>query len=131
MARRKIAVEKTRGRHFPQHYKLEALLRAFDPAIGPFRMEMFRRNARDLRKWLQGPEAVRDVPLGAGLRIIELPRGWELRLGYLMPPNPPQPGKVIAVFVPPPKEEEAPEEPAVNPTINTRSEPAEEAPALV
>jgi hypothetical protein len=130
MARRRIMVEKVRGRHFPYHYKLEELLRTFDPAIGPFRMEMFRRNARDLRKWLEGPQAVRDAP-GAGLRIIELPRGWELRLGYLTPPNPFQAGKVIAVFVPPPKEEEAPENPAAKLTIDTQAEPAEEAPALV
>jgi hypothetical protein len=130
MARRKTATERPRGRHFPRHPKLTELLRTFDPAIGPFRMEISRRNARDLRKWFQGPEAAHDEPLSAGLRFIKLPQGWELRLGYLTPPNPPQPGKVIAVFRPPREEEAAPKEPTAEAPIDS-VEPAEKAPALV
>src|SRR5437660_11173511 len=101
MARRKVAAERTRGRHFPYDPKLEELLRTFDPAIGFFQVEMFRRNARDLRKWLCGPEAIGDAPqFGRGLGSIELPRGWELLLYYWEPPGFRQPAKVTSFFRP-------------------------------
>jgi hypothetical protein len=133
MARRKAAAENTRGPHFPYYYKLEKLLSSFDPAIGPFQVEMFRRNARDLRKWLCGPEAIGDAPPGAGLRVIKLPKGWELWLAYEEPPGFREPGKVTALFRPP-KEEGAPEErscSAEEPTIDAEGKPQAETPALV
>jgi hypothetical protein len=133
MARCKAAAEKVRGRHFPYHYKLEKLLKTFDPAIGPFEMEMFRRNARDLRKWLEGPYAIGDAP-GVGLRIIELPGGWELRLGYFPRRGLRDLGKVLAVFRPPVREGGSQPEPsgsAAEPAIAAEGEPAEGTSALV
>src|SRR5262249_33184622 len=39
--------------HFPKHPKLDRLIASgFDPAIGPFDIPMYRRNARDLPKRL-------------------------------------------------------------------------------
>jgi hypothetical protein len=131
MARRKIAVEQTRGRHFPDDYKLERLLRTFDPAIGFFQVEMFRRNARDLRKWLTPFDFA--APSDGGLCSIELPRGWELILYYHAPGCPGVAGKVTAFFRPP-KEGGSQEEPSgsgAEPVIAVGDEPAEGAPALV
>jgi hypothetical protein len=131
MARRKIAVEQTRGRHFPDDYKLERLLRTFDPAIGFFQVEMFRRNARDLRKWLTPFDFA--APPDGGLVSIELPRGWELLLYYKEPGGPGIAGKVTAFFRPP-KEGASQDEPsgsAAEPAIAAEGEPAEETSALV
>ena len=82
MVRRRQAAVRTRGRHFPEDYRLNWLLRTFDPEIGPFKIEVFRRNARDLRKWLEGPSAFFDVPPDEGRRRVELPRGWEVIYCY-------------------------------------------------
>jgi hypothetical protein len=124
-----VAAQRTRGRDFPCHPKLEELLSTFDPAIGPFQLEMFRRNARDLRKWLCGPEAIGDVPRGTGLRGIILPRGWELLLFYRAPPGPREPGKVTAFFRVPWREEGSQEEPAAEPTLESQDQlPAEALP---
>jgi hypothetical protein len=96
--------EKTRGRHFPYHPKLERLVSSgFDPAIRPLEMEMFRRNARDLRRWLV-PADIRSAPSGSGVCSVRLPRGWELLLYYDEPGGPGVAGKVTAVFRPPEQE---------------------------
>jgi hypothetical protein len=130
MARRKAVAEKVRGRYFPHHYNLEKLLRDFDPAIGPFQVEMYRREARDLRKWLTPYDI--GVPTGGGLVSIELPRGWDLLLYYKEPGGPGVAGKVTAFFRPP-KENGPQEEPscsATEPLVDAVGEPAEKAPAL-
>jgi hypothetical protein len=134
MAKLKAAAERTRGRHFPYHPTLEELLRTFDPAIGPFRVNMFRRNARDLRKWLYGPDAIGDAPRGSGLGIIALPRGWELVLVYEEPPGPREAGKVIALFRPPAEEEgsqEAPPCAEAEPAIDAERTPPTQTSAVV
>jgi hypothetical protein len=133
MARRKVATKRTRGRHFPDCWKLEKLLQTFDPAIGAFEIEMFRRNARDLRKWLEGPSAFYDVPPGQGLYSIELPQGWELILYYHDPGPIGVAAKVTAYFRPPKEEgsQEAPSGSATEPAIAARGELAEETSAMV
>ena len=96
------ARETARPQHFPKHPTLERLLATFDPEIGYFRLAMKRRNARDLRKWLFGPQGVRDVPSGHGVRTFELPNGWMLRLTYHETSgNFREPGYVDAEFIPP------------------------------
>jgi hypothetical protein len=59
---------------------------------------MFRRNARDLRKGLFGPEGTRDVPKGRGERRFGLPKGWNVRLTYH---EAPWAGVVDVEFIPP------------------------------
>ena len=91
-----------RPRHFPEHPKLDRLLRSYDPRIGYFALPMMRRHACDLRKGLFGPKGLRDVPRGEGVRIFDLPNGWMLRLTYDDPPEDwDEPGDVIAEFIPP------------------------------
>ena len=132
MARRRPkAAAPSRGRHFPFHYKLEKLLRDFDPAIGPFQVEMYRREARDLRKLLTPHDTA--VPTGGGLVSIEMLRGWELLLYYKEPGGPGVAGKVTAFFRPPKEgasQEEAPGSSAA-PAVAPEGEPVEETPALV
>jgi hypothetical protein len=113
---------------------LDALLTTFDPAIGPFNIRMFRRNARDLRKWLEGPSAVYDVPPGLGLLRCELPRGWEVIYYYHDPGPEGLAAEVTAFFRQTPREKRSQEDPgcsAAEPLIDTEGEPAEAAPATV
>ena len=89
--------------HFPDDPELDRLLDSdFDPRLGYFELEMFRRNARDLLKGLFGPEGVKDVPKGKGVRRFDLPNGWTLRLRYRHRPGDfRKPGYVDAEFIPP------------------------------
>jgi hypothetical protein len=131
MPRRKAVAAPTRGRHFPFDYKLEQLLRDFDPAIGPFQVDMYRREARDLRKLLTPFNAT--VPADGGLVSIDLPRGWDLLLYYKEPGGPGIAGKVTAFFRPLRQEEAQAEEPSgspAEPVAGAEGEPAEVSPAL-
>src|SRR5271166_2520613 len=73
-----------RPRHFPEDPTLDRLLDSnYDPMVGYFKMRMFRRNARDLRKGIFGPKGLRQVPdSGGGVMDFNLPKGWTLRLTY-------------------------------------------------
>jgi hypothetical protein len=72
-----------RPRHFPEDPKLDRLVDSYNPKIGYFKLPMFRRNARDLRKGLFGPKGLRDVPGDSGgVMEFDLPNGWTLRLMY-------------------------------------------------
>ena len=72
-----------RPAHFPRDRKLNQLLASnFNPRLHSFELRMFRRNARDLRKGLFGPRGLRNVPKGEGVRRLDLPHGWTLRLTY-------------------------------------------------
>ena len=92
-----------RPRHFPEDPKLDRLLDSnYDPVIGGFKLRLWRREARDLRKGLFGPKGLRDVPKGEGVRTFDLPKGWTLRLMYDVPPGGwDEPGDVVAEFIPP------------------------------
>jgi len=92
-----------RPRHFPEDPKLDRLLDSnYDPVIGGFKLRLWRREARDLRKGLFGPKGLRDVPKGEGVRTFDLPRGWTLCLTYDVPPDDwDEPGDVVAEFIPP------------------------------
>jgi hypothetical protein len=91
-----------RPRYFPEDPKLDRLLDSYDPKIGYFRLPMFRRNARDLRKGLFGPKGLRDVPKDMGVRTFDLPDGWTLRLTYGERPDDwREAGDVVAEFIPP------------------------------
>jgi len=73
-----------RPRHFPEDPRLDQLLDSyFDPAIGGFKLGLWRREARDFRKGLFVPKRVRDVPGDSGgVMEFDLPHGWTLRLTY-------------------------------------------------
>jgi hypothetical protein len=74
----------------------------YDPAIGYFKLRLWRREARDLRKGLFGSKGLRDVPKGKGVRNFDLLNGWTLRLTYDVPPDDwSEPGNVVAEFIPP------------------------------
>jgi hypothetical protein len=92
-----------RPRHFPEDPKLDRLVDSyFNPRVGYFKLRLWRREARDLRKGLFGPKGLRDVPQGKGVRIFDLPNGWTLRLTYdVLPDNRNEPGNVVAEFIPP------------------------------
>ena len=64
-----------RPRHFPEDPRLDQLLDSyFDPAIGGFKLGLWRREARDLRKGLFGPKGLRkNVPQGEGVRTFRPP----------------------------------------------------------
>jgi hypothetical protein len=62
---------------------------------------MKRRNARDLRKGIFGPEGGRNIPdCDGGEMEFPLPKGWGLHLTY-HPTFGFQAGKVDAEFIPP------------------------------
>jgi len=92
-----------RPRHFPEDPKLDQLLDSnYEPRVGYFKLRLWRREARDLRKGLFGPKGLRDVPKGEGVRTSDLPRGWTLLLTYDVPPDDwITPGNVVAEFIPP------------------------------
>jgi hypothetical protein len=93
-----------RPRHSPEDPKLDRLLDGnFDPRVGYFKLRLWRREARDLRKGLFGPKGIRkDTPKGAGVRTFDLPNDWTLRLTYDAPPDDrSEPGNVVAEFIPP------------------------------
>jgi hypothetical protein len=73
-----------RPRFFPDDPTLDRLLGGdYDPKVGPFKAQMKRRHARDLRKGLFGPEGLRNVPdRSGGVMEFDLPKGWTLRLIY-------------------------------------------------
>jgi hypothetical protein len=72
-----------RPRFFPEDPRLDRLLDSYDRTIGYFKLRMFRRNARDLRKGIFGPKGLRQVPdSGGGVLAFDLPKGWTLRLTY-------------------------------------------------
>ena len=88
-----------RPRFFPEDTQLDRLLASnYDPENGYFKVRMFRRNARDLRKGVFGPVGSRDVPKGRGERRFRLPNNWTLRLTYY---EAPWAGEVDAEFIPP------------------------------
>jgi hypothetical protein len=64
----------------------------FGAKIDSFTMLLYRREVRDLRKWLFGAVGSRVVPTNefgrrcAGKMRFDLPGGWCLRLFYLAPP---------------------------------------------
>jgi hypothetical protein len=93
-----------RPRHFPEDPRLDRLLDSnFDPRFGYFKLSMKRRHARDLRKGLFGPKGLKkDTPKGNGVRRLQLPGGWTLRLTYDAPPDDwSEPGDAVAEFIPP------------------------------
>jgi hypothetical protein len=97
-----------RPAHFPQDDRLERLMKGYDPAIGPFTLPLWRREARDLRKGFFGPKGSRKVPEFSGdlddydgVMEFHLPRGWRLRLTYDPPPARIRAGNVVAEFIPP------------------------------
>src|ERR1700719_2107904 len=81
--------------HFPKDPKLELLLASsYDPNTGYFKLSLWRREARDLRKGLFGakgsrvvPEFSRDLDEYDGVMEFDLPNGWRLRLTYERPPS--------------------------------------------
>jgi hypothetical protein len=100
-----------RPRHFPEDPKLDRLLASsYDPGVGYFKLGLWRREARDLRKGLFGPKGLRkNVPKGAGVLTFDLPNGWTLRLTYDAPPDDwSEPGDVVAEFIPPPMRRRGP-----------------------
>jgi hypothetical protein len=64
-----------------------------------FKLSLWRREARDLRKGLFGLEGLRNVPgRSGGVMVLRLPKGWTLRLTY----HPAHwEGQVTAEFIPP------------------------------
>jgi hypothetical protein len=91
-----------RPRHFPEDPRLDRLLDSYAPKIGYFRLPMFRRNARDLRKGLFGPKGLRDVPKDQGVRTFDLPDGWTLQLTYGERSDDwREAGDVVVEFIPP------------------------------
>src|ERR1700732_5636325 len=89
--------------HFPQHPQVEQLLDSFDPGFGYFRLSLWRREARDLRKGLFGPKGSRVVPEFSGdlnyydgEMEFDLPNGWLLRLTYGPPSFEMEAGDVVA-----------------------------------
>ena len=50
MAHTKRGEPVRRPYHFPEDWRLERLLRSYDPEMGYFKLTMKRRNARDLRR---------------------------------------------------------------------------------
>jgi hypothetical protein len=69
--------------NFPYNQKLERLLLTYDPEIGYLELEMKRRHARALRRWLFGPNGVNIVPSDYGVMKFNLSKGWTLRLTFL------------------------------------------------
>jgi hypothetical protein len=93
-----------RPRFFPKNPKLDRLLDSnFDLGVRQFKLSLWRREARDLRKGLFSPKGIRkDTPKGYGVRTFDLPKGWRLRLTYDAPPDSwSEPGDVVAEFIPP------------------------------
>src|SRR5215469_16595672 len=96
-----------RPRWFPEDTTLDRLLNSnYDPAVGPFELLLWRREARDLRKGIFGPKGSKVVPTFTGdldeydgVMEFILPRGWLLRLTYEPPPWR-QAGSVKAEFIP-------------------------------
>jgi hypothetical protein len=124
--------------HFPQHWKLERLLKSYDPEIGYFELTMWRRQARDLRKWLFGPKGSRIVPEFDGnlnhydaVMEFDLPRGWTLRLTYGAPSWEIEAGEVDAEFIPPISEESPGQYQREEVRLNAEGKPPAETPALV
>ena len=95
--------------HFPQDTTLDRLLAGgYDPNIGPFKLSLWRREARDLRRGLFGSKGSRVVPKFSrdldeydGVMEFDLPNGWRLRLTYERPPSRIRAGNVEAEFIPP------------------------------
>jgi len=98
-----------RPRWFPEDPALDRLLNSnYDPAVGQFKLALWRREARHLRKGIFGPKGSRVVPKFSGDRDeydgrmeFILPNGWRLRLTYSPPPYGRKAGDVQAEFIPP------------------------------
>jgi hypothetical protein len=97
-----------RPRHFPEDPKLDQLIDGYDPGLGYFKLSLWRREARDLRKGLFGAKGSRVVPKFSGdlydydgVMEFNLPNGWRLRLTYDPPPSRFNAGNVEAEFLPP------------------------------
>jgi hypothetical protein len=94
---------------FPEDPRLDRLLAStYDPGIDGFKLPLWRREARDLRKGLFGakgsrvvPEFSRDLDEYDGVMDFDLPNGWRLRLTYERPPSKIRAGNVEAEFIPP------------------------------
>jgi hypothetical protein len=94
---------------FPREPKLDRLLASnYDRGLDGFKLRLWRREARDLRKGLFGPKGSRKVPRFTrdlenydGVMEFVLPNGWRLRLTYGPPPYDREAGKVGAEFIPP------------------------------
>jgi hypothetical protein len=94
----------SRPAHFPKNEKLDRLIAEhFDPSVGPFAVERYRRHARDLRRALFGPVGSRDVPdHKGGMLEWRLPQGWTLRLTYERCGDGfEDAGEALAQFIPP------------------------------
>ena len=98
-----------RPRHFPQDRMIDRLLASnYDRGLDGFKLRLWRREARDLRKGLFGPKGSRKVPKFTGdfdnydgMMDFLLPNGWRLRLTYDPPPYSRIAGSVGAEFIPP------------------------------
>jgi hypothetical protein len=126
---------KPRPPHFPYHPKLERLLDGYDPGLGYFKLLLWRREARDLRKGLFGPKGSRVVPefdgdlnYYDGEMEFDLPNGWLLRLTYGPPSFEMEAGDVVAEFIPPPMREKPPIPEPEEPTVDARGRQAVGAP---
>jgi hypothetical protein len=98
-----------RPRHFPRDPKVDRLLASnYDRMLDGFKLCLWRREARDLRKGLFGPKGSRAVPKFSrdlddhdGVMEFDLPNGWRLRVTYERPPSRIRAGNVEAEFIPP------------------------------
>ena len=100
-----------RPRHSPEDPKLDRLLDGnFDPRVCYFKLRLWRRETRDLRKGLFGPKGLRkNVPKGEGVRTFDLPNGRTFRLTYDAPPDSwSEPGDVVAEFIAPARRKRGP-----------------------
>ena len=101
--------ELPRPYHFPQDPALDRLLASnYDRGLDGFKLCLWRREARDLRKGLFGPKGSRKVPKFTGKHDVHdgvmrfvLPNGWRLVLTYDPPPYSRIAGSVEAEFFPP------------------------------
>jgi hypothetical protein len=94
---------------FPKDPRLDRLLAStYDPGIGKFKLSLWRREARDLRKGIFGAKGSKVVPKFSGdpdeydgVMEFDLPNGWRLRLTYERPARKIRAGNVEAEFIPP------------------------------
>jgi hypothetical protein len=110
--------------HFPEDPRLDRLLDSnYARRVGYFKLHLWRREARDLRKGLFGPKGLRNVPKGEGVLSFDLPNGWTLRLTYAAPPNDwSKPGNVVAEFIPPATRRRPPNSPQRPGTLAERAQ---------
>jgi hypothetical protein len=91
--------------YFPGSPELDRLLDGYNPNGDYFKLLLWRREARDLRKGLFGPKGLKTVPKSDGVQRFQLPNGWMLRLTYYATH---WAGQVTAEFIPPTMRDEPP-----------------------